>query len=85
MEREQKHKRYKYNLTKILRHCEKQYSRDTLRECSNNVQKLGWSLNVIIKKQQRSSVNTEIFIDKHGRNINNKVDIANGFNDFLLM
>ena len=81
IEREQKYKHYKNKLTKVLRHCEKQYYSNTLKECSNNVQKTWKVLNEIIKKQRCSAVNVETFIDKYGRNINNKLDVADGFND----
>ena len=66
---------YKNKLTKILRHCKKDYHSKLLHDQTNNVKETRKILNSIMKKR-------ETFLLEN-KSIKNNKDIANGFNTFL--
>ena len=80
---EEKYKKYKNKLTTILRRCEKNYYNELLQSHQNDVKGTWKILNSIIKKSNNNSNYPTEFVN-NGIVLNNKKDIANGFNDFFV-
>ena len=79
---EDRYKRYKNKLTKILRRSKKMYFDKLLKEHKNDIQGTWKILNNIIKGKQQSSKYPDCFVN-NGSKITNKRDIKNGFNDLF--
>lgn len=81
--KEQKYKRYKNTLTKILRKCKKNYYDKLLNTYKGDTQKTWKTLNELITKKMQSNGYPPKFVHK-GKIYDNKEEIANGFNDFFV-
>ena len=83
-EAEGRYKSYKNKLTGILRYCEKDYYNKKLQFYSNDM-KNAWKL---LNEDMNSKMKQRNFISHFNYNDNeiyDKQEIANGFNDFLLI
>ena len=78
-----KYKTYKNKLTTILRVSEKQYYNKVLVQEKNNMKGTWAFLNTIIKKGHQAPSYPQEFVD-NGSVVENSMDIANGFNQFLV-
>ena len=80
---ELKYKQIKNKLTSIIRKCEKEYYMKVLEQEKHNIKGTWKILNSIIRKGQKSTSFPDSF-ENNGATLKNKMDIANGFNDFFV-
>ena len=80
---ELKYKTYKNKLTKILRAAERAYYNEQLNKQKNNMKTTWKILNEVIKGTAVSSKIPDVFLE-HDKEIHNRKEIANAFNNFFV-
>ncbi len=79
---EEKYKKMKNQLGKLLKLAEKNYFKSTLNKNKGNLKKLWQTLNHIISKKK--NVHNKITFKYQDKLIDNDIDIANNFNNYFL-
>ena len=77
-----KYKIYKNKLTNILRYCEREHYNKSLELHKKDIKRTWKILNEVINKRCKSNSFSTNFIED-GKEITNKQEIAEGFNNFL--
>ena len=80
---EDKYKKYKNKLTKILRNAERSFYNKQIADQRNNIKGTWKILNKVIRGTSSTDKIPEIFIENN-REIRDKKEIANGFNSFFV-
>ena len=78
-----KYKIYKNKLTNILRYCEREYYNKSLELHKKDIKKTWKILNEVINKRCKSNSFSKNFIED-GKEITNKQEIADGFNNYFV-